>query len=58
MYGKTIKFPSSFICSSFVEGETKEAFCFTNIFLYMLYPQNKEKTSKKNTKKCFHINNI
>ena len=47
MYAKNVKFPSGFLCSSFVEGETKEAFCFSNVFfLHMLYLENEEKTSE------------
>ena len=42
-------FPSSLLCSSFVEGETKDAFCFSNVFAYVIYLPNEEKTSEKNT---------
>ena len=30
MYANNTKFASSFICCSFVDGETKETFCFSN----------------------------
>ena len=58
---KNINFPSSFLCSSFVEGETKEAFCFYNVFLHTLYfvryiLKMKRKPAKKYTEKCFPIN--
>ena len=36
MHAKNVNFPSGFLCSSFVEGETKEAFCFSNVFLLTL----------------------
>ena len=51
MYAKNIKFPSSLLCSSFVKGETKDAFCFSNVFAYVtcIYLPNEEKTSEKNT---------
>ena len=62
MYQKNVQF-TSFLCCSFVEGETKETFCFdkrTLLFLkrfsHTLFLENEEKSSgKKNTEKCFPI---
>ena len=45
-YIKNIKFTSGFICCSFVEGESKEAFCFSNVFLHTLFFENEEKISE------------
>ena len=54
MYAKNVKFTYSFLCCSFVEGETKEPFCFDKRtvlflqrFLHTLFLENKEKSSKK-----------
>ena len=51
-----------FLCCSFVEGETKEAFYFdkrTLLFLqrfsHTLFLEKEEKSSEKNTEKCFRI---
>ena len=62
-YAKTVKFRSGFLCCSFVEGETKEAFCFdkepfclSNVFCIYYFLKTKRKpTEKKNTEKCFPI---
>ena len=35
MHTKNVNFPSGFLCSFSVEGETKEAFSFYNVFLHM-----------------------
>ena len=59
MHSKNVNLPSGFLCSSFVEGETKEALCFYNVFFLhacTLYLENEKKTSEKNTEKCFPIN--
>ena len=54
MYAKNVKFTSGFLCCSFVEGETKEPLtCLSNVF--MLFLENKEKNSEKNTEKCLPI---
>ena len=47
MYAKNVKFPSGFLCSSFVEVDTKEAFCFSNIFLHTLDLEIEKKTRGK-----------
>ena len=56
MYVKNyVQFSSGFLCSSFVEGETKEAFCkkpFVSTkeafcFSNVLYLQNEENANKK-----------
>ena len=45
---KNVKFPSGFLCNSFVKGETKEAcLLFLQRFLQTLYLENEEKTSEK-----------
>ena len=43
------KFPSGFLCSAFVEGETKVVFCFTNVFCIRCISKMKRKLAKKNT---------
>ena len=47
MYAKTVKFPSSFLYSSFVKRETKEAFCFSNVFFVRYILKMKRKLAKK-----------
>ena len=42
-----VNVPSGFLCSSFVEGETK-AFCFYKVFLHTLYLKEKKTSGKKN----------
>ena len=51
MHTKNVNFPSGFLCSFSVEGETKEAFSFYNVFLHY-----EKETSERNTEKFFSIN--
>ena len=59
MYAKNVKMlnvvTSVFLCCSFVEGETKEPFCFSNIFCKGYFSKTKRKTSEKTTEKCFFL---
>ena len=53
-YAKNIKFPSGSLCSSFVEGEREEAFCFSSVFYIRYILKMKRKPAKKKiTKKRF-----
>ena len=47
MYAKNFKFTSTFLCCSFVEGETKEIFCFSNIFCTRYFLKANRKPAKK-----------
>ena len=47
MYIKNIKFTSGFICCSFVEGDSKEALCFSNVFCIRYFLKTKRKSAKK-----------
>ena len=46
-HAKNVNFPRGFLCSSFVEGETKEAFCFYNVFCIRYILKTKRKPAKK-----------
>ena len=47
---------SGFLCSSFIEGETKEAFCFSNVFCIRCISKTKRKPAKKSKQQCFPLN--
>ena len=54
---KNVTFTRGYLCSSFVEGETKESFGFSNVFFaYVISPKRIENQRGKNTQKRFPIN--
>ena len=40
---------------SFVDGKTKESFCFSNVFCIYYFSKTNRKPARKNTEKCFPI---